>query len=216
MGQLASFQAIDPLLPDLENLPLSSASVPDIAHKIRSMVDEACFSSSQPAIKNHLNDFWEHSCEVAAYCYMLAKNSKLPHPEQAMLAGLVHQIGTLPLCLHAEQLVPNLDPGTLDGMMWDFRDSTSRRLLRAWNFPEEIIAAVTAQENPQQAGDSAQVSYADIIAVAKRLSHKAASLTVWERIKPAGKLGLSPETCTHFSEQFRDEFRATRERLLPC
>lgn len=171
--------------------------------------------TSHPVIEKHLNDFWEHSREVATYSYMLAKNLKILNPDQAMLAGLVHDIGTLPLCLHAECTAPHLDHVTLNELIWNFRSTIGGRLLHAWNFPAEIIDAVTEHENLHRPDDKRQASYTDIVAVANLLNRTSANLTAWENVAAVEKLHLSPAVCRIFHEQFHDEIRATRAMLFP-
>lgn len=171
--------------------------------------------ASHPVVVRHLHDFWEHSRDVATYSFMLAKNLKILNPDQAMLAGLLHDIGTLPLCLHAEFAVPHLSHETLNKFIWDFRSAISKNLLHAWNFPAEIIDAATGHEKSHRPGNEGQASCADIIAVANLLDRTSTKSTAWENIAAVEKLRLSPAVCRIFHDQFQDEIRATRELLFP-
>lgn len=167
-----------------------------------------------PVIKRHLDELWEHSQEVATYCYMLASDLGSLDPEQAMLAGLVHDIGALPLCLHAEKASPHLDHATIEELIWNFRPTVGEQLLRAWNFPDEIVTVTTEHEVLHRFDDSSQVSYSDIVAVANLLNHNTAKLTAWDRVAPLEKLHLSPAECSIFNERHYDEIRATRKMLF--
>lgn len=167
-----------------------------------------------PVIKQNLDELWEHSQEVAAYCYILARDLSSLDPEQAMLAGLVHDIGTLPLCLHAEKASPRLDHATMEELIWNFRPAVGEQLLRAWNFPNEIVTVTTEHEVLHRFDDSSQVSYSDIVAVANLLNHNTAKLTAWDRVAPLEKLHLSPAECSTFNERHYDEIRATRKMLF--
>ncbi len=171
--------------------------------------------TSHPVITKHLTDFWEHSREVATYSYMLAKNLKILSPDKAMLAGLVHDIGTLLLCLHAESAIPHVDHETLQKFVWSFRSMIGGRLLNAWNFPKEIIDAVTGHEKLHHPGAEPRGSYTDVITVANLLNRASAKSVVWENIAAVEKLRLSPAVCRFFHEQFHDDIRATREMLFP-
>ncbi len=186
----------------LRNLITSVISVTEQAH------------SRHPVIRKRLEDFWEHSREVATYCYMLAKNVKTLNPEQAMLAGLVHDIGTLPLCLHAEKHSDRLDHETMEELIWSFRSTISERLLHAWNFPAEIIDAVIGHEDLHCVGDERQANYTDIVAVANLLNRATAKVTAWENVTALERLYLSPSACSFFHERFRDEIRTTHEMLF--
>lgn len=171
--------------------------------------------ASHPVVVKHLHDFWEHSRDVATYSFMLARNLKILSPDQAMLAGLLHDIGTLPLCLHAEFAVPHLSHEILNKFVRDFRSTISEKLLHAWNFPAEIIDAATGHEKSHRPGNEGQASYADIIAVANLLDRASAKSTAWENIAAVEKLRLSPAICRDFHDQFHDEIRATHELLFP-
>ncbi len=173
--------------------------------------------SSHPVISKHLHDFWEHSREVATYCYLLAKNVKTLNPELAMLAGLVHDIGTLPLCLHAERHTDRdrLDHQSLQELIWSFRSAISEKLLHAWHFPVEIIEAVVGHEDLHRLAEERQASYTDIVAVANLLNRTTAKVTAWENVTALERLYLSPAVCPFFHERFHDEIRSTHEMLFP-
>ena len=192
---------------------LGYAPLRNLITSIVSVTDRA--QSDHPVIRKHLNEFWEHSREVATYCYMLAKNVKTLNPDQAMLAGLVHDIGTLPLCLHAEKNSERLDQETLEELIWSFRSTISERLLHAWNFPAEIIDAVIGHEDLHRLNDERQANYTDIVAVANLLNRTTAKVTAWENVTALERLYLSPAVCPFFHERFHDEIRSTHEMLFP-
>lgn len=168
---------------------------------------------NHPVIKKHIAKFWEHSREVAAISYVLAKHQKHLNPDQAMLAGLVHDIGTLPLCLHAEKMFANLDDATLGLLVRKFRAQFGERLLRAWEFPLELIEVIIEHEDFQRESDSPHASYSDIVTVANMLNRETVKITKWENIASVKRLWLSPEFCQQFFDQFDQELRAAREML---
>jgi HD-like signal output (HDOD) protein len=192
---------------------LGYTSLRDLVTRIISATERA--QSSHPVISKRLHEFWEHSREVATYCYLLAKNVKTLNPELAMLAGLVHDIGTLPLCLHAERHADPLDHETLDELVWSYRSTISERLLHAWHFPTEIIDAVVDHEDLQRLAEERQASYTDIVAVANLLNRTTAKITAWENVTALERLYLSPAVCSFFHERFHDEIRSTHEMLFP-
>ncbi len=184
----------------------------DLVSGIISATEQA--QSNHPVIAKHLHDFWEHSREVATYCYLLAKNVKTLNPELAMLAGLVHDIGALPLCLHAGKNSDHLDHETLEELIWSFRSAITEKLLHAWNFPAEIIEAVVGHEDLHRLGEERQASYTDIVAVANLLNRNTAKITAWENVSALERLYLSPAVCPFFHERFHDEIRNTHEMLF--
>jgi HD-like signal output (HDOD) protein len=166
-----------------------------------------------PVTKKHIANFWIHSREVAAISYVLAKNLKHLNPDQAMLAGLVHDIGTLPLCLFAEKNVSNLDEGTLDVLARRYRAKVGEKLLVKWEFPEELTKVVVAHENLQYESADLLATYTDIVTVANMLNPSTVKLIDWFKIAAVRKLWLDKESLQTFFEKFKNELVAAREIL---
>lgn len=171
--------------------------------------------ADHPMIRSLLASFWEHSREVATFSYVLAKNQKHLNPDQAMLAGLIHDIGTLPLCHYAEKMLHHLDSGELESMIRKFRAPIGEKLLHMWNFPAELIEVIAGHENLQRETDSPQATYTDIVTVANLLNRKISKVTAWENVAAVQRLYLCPEICRNFSERFDDELRTTHQKLFP-
>jgi HD-like signal output (HDOD) protein len=74
------------------------------------------FQAESAVVNDKLAALWEYSREVAANCYVLAQKNKYLKPEDAMLAGLIHDIGALPLYLYADRHYPEIDPATLENL----------------------------------------------------------------------------------------------------
>lgn len=171
--------------------------------------------AEQPEIKKVLANFWEHSREVAAISHMLAKNHRHLNADQAMLAGLVHDIGTLPLCIFVDKMRSNFDGNLLDELILQFRGHIGEKLLSNWHFPEEIIEVIPEHENLQRDPESPLASYADIVTVANLLNRLNEKIVPWESITALQRLHISPEVCRDFHERFADEIRSTHETLFP-
>ena len=109
---------------------------------------------------------WEHSIHVAAFSRVLAISSPHLDPEQAMLAGLIHDIGVLPILLEAEKhdyFIGN--PRALDKIIDELHTDVGRLIVEHWDFPESLTEVVWEHENlfrdPQ-----AEADYSDIVLVA--------------------------------------------------
>lgn len=106
------------------------------------------FKAKSGPLKKRMQLLWEHSTEVAAICRVLAKRIGGFDPEQAQLAGLLHDIGAVPIVSYA-QSQPDLskDPEVLDGLIDVLRKEIGGRMLKSWNFPAPLIAVVTQAED---------------------------------------------------------------------
>ncbi len=167
-------------------------------------------SSTHPTVKKHISEFWKHSHEVAAISYVLAKTQKHLNPDQAMMAGLIHDIGSLPLSLYAEKMVSNLDESILDSISKKFRATVGNKLLLDWEFPSELTEVVLAHENLQHDSGSSLATYADVVTVANMLNPSTTKMVNWDGITAVKKLYFSTQSCHSFFETFDGELQSAR------
>jgi HD-like signal output (HDOD) protein len=158
---------------------------------------EQMFQATTDAVDRKMREVWNKSTEIAAISHVLCRSYTRLRPDQAMLAGLVHQIGVLPILTYAEEHETLLtDPATLDEVIARIHPLIGAKILRAWDFPEPI-ACVPAQY-ADFARDSASADYVDVVQVATLqsylgTSHPYAQLD-WREISAFSKLGLDPDS----------------------
>ena len=156
------------------------------------------FQASSPLINQQLKALWEHSREVAANCYVLAKQHRHLSPEQAMLTGLVHDIGALPLYLYADRHHSHTDPKKLDELIHRYSTTIGTKLLQKWGFPDELVEAVAGHENLQRTSGSGLANYVDVVTMANLQMHETARFVAWENVRAAARLGYSTTDCQNF------------------
>ena len=154
------------------------------------------FSKSRSALVNdQLKKLWAHSREVAAVAEQLARRVGHLEPQVAMLAGLIHEIGAVPLLLRLDR-EPELqnDPQALARVVEELAPLVGRSMLQSWRFPESLVQVVAEYDNlDRDSGDVAD--YADVVLVAKLVC--LVGQEQWQqRERPAvipafAKLGLS-------------------------
>ncbi|WP_332670198.1 HDOD domain-containing protein [Aromatoleum sp.] len=92
---------------------------------------------------------WEHSLEVAALSFVIARRMTNINPHEAMFAGLVHDIGHFYLlsriARHPEVLRDDEDVGRL---LFEWHASIGHAVLGALETPDRILDAVTDHEIP--------------------------------------------------------------------
>ncbi|HFD11583.1 MAG TPA: HDOD domain-containing protein [Crenotrichaceae bacterium] len=109
---------------------------------------------------------WEHSYLTGAFCALVASHLQGYDPDKAMLAGLLHDIGSIPvLTIGAEnsELVEN--PLLLDAAMRQLKDPVGSLLCQRFRLPEYIASAMTHAENYQYISQE-KVDYAELVTVA--------------------------------------------------
>ena len=158
------------------------------------------FKSQSPLIKKYLDDIWKQSLYISTLCYVLASVSKQANPEQALLAGLVCDIGAVPFLNFAANLPKDYYTETdIAHALPYVKGPIGYKILRDWGFSEEFITIPLDSENWYQ-NSSETLNLTDIV-VLSRLHSKIGKVDLSElpavtSIPAASKLkdfSLSPE-----------------------
>lgn len=188
-----------------------------IRNLVTSMVMEQMFQATSDVTDKRLRKIWEHSTEVAAISHALTRQCTKLEPEQAMLAGLIHDIGALPILTRAEDY-PDLlsDPDSLDRIIRSTHTTIGGEILRKWNFPDELIAVAEEHENLNRDLEK-EADYVDVVIVANLQSligtdHQHTSKD-WTNIPAFEKLGLQPDINVVDMDEMNDDIEATRSAL---
>ncbi len=148
-------------------------------------------------------DFWKHSVMTAIGARALATRSKYPNPDEAFVAGLMHDIGKLILDSYVkpkqDELIALLESS---GKSWAEVEleliginhaQVGRRLCEKWNLPPALTEAVGLHHTPDRA--SVNKTLTSIITLVNRVT--------WGLTYPDGdKIGLPSETEVKSSIEF--------------
>jgi putative nucleotidyltransferase with HDIG domain len=121
-------------------------------------------------LKERARNLWHHSVEIASISMALAYATPGFDAEEALLAGLLHDIGELVILTYAERY-PDLiaDSDALDGVIRQLKAEIGAVILREWQFPEAFVeAAFGAEEWTRDSGE--KPDYCDIVLAAQLLS----------------------------------------------
>ncbi|MGB4466699.1 MAG: HDOD domain-containing protein [Azovibrio sp.] len=117
---------------------------------------------------------WEHTAHVAVLCRVLARKVARINGDEAMFAGLVHDIGVFYLmsrAAHFPELVA--DKEELHALLVGWHDSIGHALLSALGQPESVLQAV--QEHEQDREIKTLKSLSDVLYVANKIANTVAS-----------------------------------------
>jgi HD-like signal output (HDOD) protein len=91
---------------------------------------------------------WQESLDVAAISFVLARHTKLFDPEEAMLAGLVSNIGVLSVLNYAQNYPQLLESEQLL-QLWtsQIKGEVGGLVLENWQFPDEIVEVARGCED---------------------------------------------------------------------
>ena len=187
-----------------------------IRDMVISMVMEQMFQATSEVTDKKLRQIWEHSTTVAAISHALAAQFTKLQPEQAMLAGLVHDIGALPILTKAEDYPELLaNEALLDKIIDKLHGKIGEAILKAWNFPADLVKVPAEHENLQR--NSEATDYIDVVTVANLQSYMGSDHPLahmdWSTVPAFGKLGLSPEVNVVEMEETADDIREVQRML---
>lgn len=177
---------------------------------------EQMFQATHDAIDQRMRQCWSRSMEIAASAQVLAKHFTRLQPDQAMLAGLVHQIGILPILAYAEQNEGLIsDSLTLNTVIDKLHPALGAYILKQWQFPPALVEVPRHYLNVQY--QSEQASYVDLVQVATIQSysgtdHPLASIDV-SQISSFQRLGLDSDNEVTQWQDLDDELNAAHAAL---
>jgi len=96
------------------------------------------FTSKNKLLTKKMHQAWQQSVKVSSLCHTLALLTKKVDPEEALLAGLTHNIGILPIIKLADQQV-NLSFEDLEECLLISQAYIGKLVLTQWEFPEAIV-----------------------------------------------------------------------------
>jgi HD-like signal output (HDOD) protein len=133
------------------------------------LVIEQIFHARAPAVEQKMHEVWRNSLEVAGISYEICRRFSNLKPDQAALAGLVHQIGVLPILTYAQDCNDLLsDPVCLEHVIEHIHPIIGDRILQVWDFPETLARVPSLYLDLSR--QSASLDYADIVQIATLLS----------------------------------------------
>jgi len=113
---------------------------------------------------------WDHSIKTAAAARVLATAHTRINPDEALLVGLVHDLGAFYMLYRAVQY-PELSsrPETLKYLIVQWHESIGVSLLSSLGLPEDIVNASIDHDQPRKLPDAVR-TLSDIVYIANILA----------------------------------------------
>lgn len=152
------------------------------------------FNQPQGVLKPFFVRLQQHSTEVSAHAYAIAKHYSKVNPDDALLAGLVHNIGYLPMAKCIDTF-PEFaeEPGLLIEVMGKLHTRVGEMILKSWLFPKHIIDA-SIQYIDQFRNVSDNLDLTDIIIIAGLNTYRGTdhpcTLPDWSQYPAFQKIGI--------------------------
>jgi len=138
---------------------------------ITTLALKSVFNAKSPVIRKKMQELWQHSSYVAAISAVLAHKTPGFDPDKAMLAGLIHDIGILPILAYADKQPDILaKPRDLTETVRQLRVQIGVQILNKWDFHEDFENVIIHSENWQR-DDKPAPDYADIVMISQLHSY---------------------------------------------
>lgn len=173
-------------------------------------------SKQMHAFESISKKLWEHTSHVAALCRVLARRITKINGDEAMFAGLVHDLGVFYLMSRAANFPEFVnDKVELHGLLVGWHDSIGHALLSALGSPESILIAVQEHEQDREIREVKSLS--DVLYIANKIANRASA---WRDPELDGVVDTSmlesifdAETLTEIVEESQEEVQSLKTAL---
>ena len=180
-------ESIDSIHAAIVRLGLNVAKELAISFSIKQL-----FTTKSAMLSQRMHQLYEHSVDVAAIGFSLSKQSGKLSPDHVLLAGLLHEIGVIPILSYIEDtglLITDTDE--LEEIIERLKTVVSSMVVRHWGLSNDLLVVVEDYENWQRdSGNYADTC--DIIMIAEIYSrlqrHQVKGLPKIEQVPAFKKL----------------------------
>ena len=153
---------------------------------------------------------WEHTAHVAALARTLARKVARINGDEAMFAGLVHDIGVFYLLSRAANF-PELvnDKQELHALLTGWHDNIGHALLSALGQPESIVTAVQEHETDRDISEVKTLS--DVLYIANKIANRSSS---WRDADLDGQVDTSMLESIFDAETLQEIIDESEEEVL--
>ena len=190
-----------------------------ISNLVTGLAMEQMFQATSDLIDKTMRESWHHSTEVAGIANVICKHYTNLKPDQATLAGLVHEIGVLPILTYAEESDRLNDPITLQKVIHSIHPKVGVKILQSWEFPKELIDVPAYYRKFNRDTGSDKPDYVDVVMVANlqtymsKPDHPYITKLNWHDVTAFNRVGLDPNIGDNEDEDLNAEMEAAMAML---
>jgi HD-like signal output (HDOD) protein len=174
------------------------------------------FKTSSPLIKKYLDELWKESLSISIISFVLASITKQVNPEEALLAGLICNIGAIPFLSFAANFPKDYyTESDIDLALTYVKGPVGYKILNDWGFVDEYLKIPLYSEDWYQ-NNSEKLNLTDIVVLSRlhsKIGQKNISeLPVISSIPAASKLknfSLSPEFSLNVLHEAKQKINET-------
>lgn len=178
-------------------------------------VEQLLLGQEHQDIRAELERLWRHGVAVSALAYVLAGECRGLNRDEALLAGLMHDIGRLYIHARAREF-PGLaaDSGELAALVYDWHTGIGRAILEAWGLSEAVCAAAEGHHD-DRAGLFGPPTLTDLVWVANWLAEcrEGRASPTLDPGPGCRRLGLDPADCQALVSASKEEIQSLTQAL---
>ena len=189
-----------------------------MAHSIAVAIamDQVLNAHSMGKLDQYFKDLWRHSLSVAAFSCVIAKKRTKIKPDEALIAGVLHDVGKIYLLARMEEY-PELteDLQTFEAVIAEWHTGVGAAILEAWRFSDDLVLVADEHEMldrvpiNDQGGASFEADLTDVVQAANLFAHAIEQGheidPEWTQIKSFQRLKLDEELIHEIMKQSSKE-----------
>jgi len=179
-----------------------------------SLAMKQIYQATSDVLDDHFRRTWNTSVEVAAICRMLATTVPGINPEQALLAGLIHNIGALPILVMAEDDDELFnDSEALGQVITELQGPVGTLILETWNFGDVMTEVVKEAHNFSYDHEGG-ANLVDLVQIALLQGGHIEEEIDWSTVPAFSKLGMDTEVNVVEIEENKEIIESTKQSLM--
>jgi HD-like signal output (HDOD) protein len=175
-------------------------------------------STEQAELLPQLQELWRKGTLVASIAYLLARETKAANPDEALVTGLLHNVGRLYILIRAHpSSAPPVTGGVSEQVLHDWHPRIGAGVLGYWKFPASIVDAV-ADQNASDRSTAGGELLTDVliaaIALVPCVFYREPLDDTVSAAAPFRRLELTAADCSRLLGANAQQIRALRDALV--
>ncbi len=184
-------------------------------HLVMSLCLKDLFRCRDPRLQQRMQRLWRDSLHLSALTHVLARDNRWPDPEEALLAGLICDIGAIPFLVFVSDFPKeHYAAETLEPTLNAIRGPVGHYVLKTWGFADDL-AQVPLLAEAWHYDSGPDLTLADLVMLSRLHLHmeqgRRDQVPVVSTIPASQKLrdgSLSPEYSLRVLHEARAEIQA--------
>jgi len=122
------------------------------------------FGSGDAQLRPHIRELWRRGALVAAIAYVLARETRAAKPDEALMTGLMHNIGDLYITVATPGRAGGGESDAWELLVQEWHPRIAGSILKHWKFPPAIVDTVVNQNTEDH--ETGEGSLTDVLIAA--------------------------------------------------